>query len=159
MNKKEKEKALRGATWSGARTKDGKKIMFCSENEINKRKDYVQVVLEILGHPEAWVSDLSSVGDFVCFLDTKKERNTRLRKFSKALGFKVEEKDLIWEVAKRLQKEEITALALASGRIRRVAKDGRKLPQKTKKDKKTKKRREIGPRIKGFYHDRIITGQ
>lgn len=128
MTPKEKKKALRGATWSGACTKDGKKIMFASSREIEKREEYVRKVLKAFGHPEAWVSDMSSVGDFLCYLDTKKQQNARLREFAKLLGFKVKISDTIWEVAERLQKVEKDIIQEVAKRLRKVAKDGRKLP-------------------------------
>jgi hypothetical protein len=50
-------------------------------------------VLEAVGHPEAFVTDLSTVSDFD--IDPKI--------VSKKLGFKVQEKDCIWEVAKKIK--------------------------------------------------------
>jgi len=124
MNKKEKNKALKGAVWTGARTKDGKKIMFASEQEVQRLAKYVEKVLKVFGHPEAWVSDLSSVADFLCCFSTEKEQSAKLRKFAKAFGFEVEMSDLVWKVAERLQKAE---------------KDGRSRPT-TKASNRPKKR-------------------
>jgi hypothetical protein len=40
------------------------KVELAPQDKIIELRSYVMKVLEAIGHPEAWVSDLSSVWDF-----------------------------------------------------------------------------------------------
>jgi hypothetical protein len=72
----------------------GRKIYMGPENKLEKINGIkIMKVLEAVGHPEAFVTDLSTVSDFD--IDPKI--------VSKKLGFKVQEKDCIWEVAKKIK--------------------------------------------------------
>ena len=88
-----------------------KKIKFAERDHIKYLESYVQKVLEILGHPEALVSDLSIIGDFMGYSDyfknnitinCDKQNKEQLQKISDQLGFEVKNDDYIWEVAKKL---------------------------------------------------------
>lgn len=72
---------------------------------------YVARVLQGLGHPEAWVTDLSRVSDFACFLGVGdgapsfESSDDLARRLSLDLGgVPVEGSDLITDVARRLLK-------------------------------------------------------
>jgi hypothetical protein len=69
-----------------------KKIVFAPQDKIRELRPWVQSVLEAIGHPEAWVSDQSSVGDF-CLDDDE------LAEVSEILGVPVEHKSYIHDLA------------------------------------------------------------
>ena len=95
LTEEEIEEALRGI-------KTGKtKVVSAKRDEIEMLRPYVIRVLKAVGHPEAWVSDLSSVCDFS---PADKERNIEfIARASVKLGFPVNEKDYIIDLAMRLK--------------------------------------------------------
>lgn len=97
---------------------DIKRIEFASQDKINELCPYVQRVLEALGHPEAWVSDESTVGDFLEWertgefdedgIELTKPANEEevLAKLRARLGLDdLEADDYIWEIARRLKEK------------------------------------------------------
>lgn len=63
-------------------------------------REYVNIVLEAVGHPEAYVTDESSIWDFH---PMKKGQEDWLKKVSEKLGFEVTTKDYLWEVAEQVR--------------------------------------------------------
>jgi DNA-binding transcriptional ArsR family regulator len=76
-------------------SKELKKFELASTELVDKFTEEVDIILTILGHPEALVTDLSSVRDFPI---TK----TKLKKLSNLIGYVVEETHLIGELARDL---------------------------------------------------------
>ena len=66
---------------------------------------YVEHVLEVLGYPEALVTDESQIWDFIGLDSEKEESKQFLEKISEKLGFQVLEKDYIVDVAKKLKEK------------------------------------------------------
>jgi len=62
------------------------------------QRPWVDKVLKIIGHPEALVTDMSTIWDFIEFDEDEKH----LPGWSKKLGFKIKSDDYIWEIAQRL---------------------------------------------------------
>jgi hypothetical protein len=71
-------------------------IVLAEQDYTNMFQAEIGVVLRALGHPEALVTDMSTVSDF--FL-TRKE----LKSASKRLGVPVLEDDYVWGVARRIR--------------------------------------------------------
>ena len=81
-----------------------KKIVFASQ-ELSSLKGlapYIDKILEILGHPEAFITDESTVSDFLCFLD-EEEAKAQLAEISRRMPFKVKKSDYIVDLARRLK--------------------------------------------------------
>jgi hypothetical protein len=72
-----------------------KTIEFAPSDECQRYALEVDEVLEACGHPEAWVTDESQVGDMIT--------TEGAQKAARKLGIGVREADYIWEVAKRLR--------------------------------------------------------
>ena len=64
---------------------------------------WVDRALEILGHPEALVTDMSTVWDFLGFGLNAKTRRAAVRKLTEKFGFPVKAEDSIVSVAVRLR--------------------------------------------------------
>lgn len=73
-----------------------RKIVFAANTKIDQLLEWVNHVLEAVGHPEALVTDLSTIGDFP-------SGRVNLDKICKKLGFEVAAKDYIWEVAEQVR--------------------------------------------------------
>jgi hypothetical protein len=72
----------------------GRKVYMASESKMSKiDKDKIMKVLEAVEHPEAFVTDLSTIYDF----------DIDPTIVSRRLGFKVKENDYIWKVAKKVK--------------------------------------------------------
>lgn len=76
------------------------RIELASQSKIDQFQEYVDAVLEALGHPEALVTDESKIWDFYPF---KEGREDSLKKLSDKLGFQITTKDYIWEIAEQLR--------------------------------------------------------
>ncbi len=67
----------------------------------------IHIILVGLGHPEAFVTDLSSVSDFTCVFDSKDERladaQRRLGMISKKYGFEIQSADLLVDIARKMR--------------------------------------------------------
>ena len=67
----------------------------------------IHLILVALGHPEAFVTDLSSVSDFTCVFDSKDERladaQRRLGLISKKYGFDITTSDLLVDIARKMR--------------------------------------------------------
>ena len=79
------------------------KFELADDCNISALKPYVLRVLEAVGHPEALVTDESSVYDFFDTFDSKKKKMRSVLGLSKKLGIDVSDDDLIWEVARNLK--------------------------------------------------------
>lgn len=99
------------------------KVEFAEQDAVNELEDDIAVVLNLLGHSDAFVSDESSIGDFDEWgskpwaTDTggvivehpgdpeiEKRNAARLVELGKRLGFSVERRDTIVSVAQRIRK-------------------------------------------------------
>lgn len=78
---------------------DGEKVVMASMEGVNKSGSYVDRVLEALGHPEAIVTDLSSVNDFM-------PDDNEIQDAIDKLGIVIGHDDTIVEIAKRLEQED-----------------------------------------------------
>ncbi|MDP3771336.1 MAG: hypothetical protein Q8R16_03480 [bacterium] len=79
------------------------KIELAPQRKIDALDEWVGRALEILGHPEALVTDMSSVWDFLDFGLNAKTRRTALQALSEKFGFSVKADDRLVEVAVRLR--------------------------------------------------------
>lgn len=86
-----------------------KKITKAPQSKLSKRKsNIVQSVLNMLDHPEAFITDLSTVGDFPC-------SPNKLKAWSKHLGFKIKETDYIVDVVLKYQdKQELSNVKITN---------------------------------------------
>jgi len=89
---------------SDAATRDplirGKKVQFASQDQVADLGPYLERILLALGHPGAWISDLSAVSDFG--LD-----DDEYAKLGQALGVPVVRGDsLLVDIAQRMRDEE-----------------------------------------------------
>ena len=82
-------------------------IIFAPSNQIEELRPYVDKVLEVLGHPNAWVSDMSYITDFD-ETETAKEKKKWLKDISSKLGLDVNKIRSIVEIAKHLKERENT---------------------------------------------------
>lgn len=71
-------------------------IVMASQEKINALGDKVDKVLTALGHPEALVTDESTVWDFIF-------DEADLHDISSRLGFDVHGDDYVWELAEKLE--------------------------------------------------------
>lgn len=73
-----------------------------SSTKIDKYKRGVSAILIILGHPEAFVTDLSQIGDFMLSLDPESDNN--LEKLRAKINFPdLTFSSYIWEIGKFLE--------------------------------------------------------
>ncbi len=86
------------------------KLVFPSQEKIKLYPEEVARILEAIGHPEAWVSDESSIGNFYPALDldaTEEEITDRDGadevRLQRLLGVDVAMDDLLWQVAQRMR--------------------------------------------------------
>lgn len=77
------------------------KIVPADRDNVLSLSPYIMKVLEALGHPEAWVSDLSTVWDFSPG-DTNGDSEF-IARASVKLGFTINNKDYIIDLAQRLK--------------------------------------------------------
>ena len=76
------------------------KITYAKSTRIETLRPWVAKVLAAVGHPEAFVTDESMIGDFaVCVADKAKEAD----KVSKKLGVPVKAMSYVMDVANRLR--------------------------------------------------------
>ncbi len=96
--------------------KKKKKIVFASQDTIKVLQPYVDKVLIAIGHPSAFVSDESMIGDFSPFESYTEDGKKKmrwidptdfLRDMSCQLGFDVKGDDYIYALAERLRREAI----------------------------------------------------
>ena len=89
--------------------KNVKKIELAPTDCIDKYQKEINIILKLLGHPEALVTDESSVWDFLYHFGGTKQENDKynkkmLDKISGRLGFEVKDCDLFVDVAKKIRK-------------------------------------------------------
>jgi hypothetical protein len=70
------------------------KIELAENGKIEELREYVDEVLELIGFPEALVTDLSQVWNFT-------EDGQELKAIAERLGFTVDDNDYIWELAEQ----------------------------------------------------------
>ena len=78
------------------------RIDFSPSDGIEALEPYVDVVLEAVGHPRAWVSDRSCVGDFRPEGDSSEKYGALI---SERLGMIVASGDYVVDVARRLKEK------------------------------------------------------
>ena len=97
-----------------------KRVEFAPDEKVSTEAlaPYVDEVLSAVGHPEAWISDLSSVGDFAPFDEDKDEKGNPvlfrgpateswLIAVNDKLGFEVEMDDRIYKLAEKLKEQDL----------------------------------------------------
>ena len=79
------------------------KIKFeeASQVKVDVLKIYVDKVLKCIGHSEAFVTDESTISDFLDILD-EEEADRQIKKYMKKLEIFIHPRDYIWEVAARV---------------------------------------------------------
>ena len=81
---------------------DGR-VEFAPQDTILELRQWVDMVLDCVGHPEALVSDESRLSDFLPFLD-EDEGKEEFEDFKKRIGVEIkEETDLIIDIARRVR--------------------------------------------------------
>ena len=85
------------------------KIEMASTDDVSKYQKEIRIILKMLGHPEALVSDESSVWDFLSHFGDEKEnkefnKNT-LERISCRLALDVKARDLLVDIAKRIREQ------------------------------------------------------
>jgi len=84
-----------------------KKIELAPIDNINQYEKEIGVILNLLGHPEALVTDESSIWEFLSNFDDKKSNrkynNKILNKISRRLGIDVKSGDLLIDIAKKIR--------------------------------------------------------
>ena len=85
------------------------KIEMASTDDVEKYQKEIRVILKILGHPEALVSDESSVWDFLSHFGSKEENKEHnqemLEKISCMLVLDIKSGDLLVDIAKRIRSQ------------------------------------------------------
>ena len=83
------------------------KIEMASTDDVSKYQKEIRVILKILGHPEALVSDESSIWDFLSHFGSKEENKEynqeMLEKISCRLALDIKPDDLLIDIAKRIR--------------------------------------------------------
>ena len=74
---------------------EGRKIVAASTEYVDKNASKMAKLLQMIGHPEAWVSDESDLGDFM--LDT-----WELEQLCNKLGFKVSDGDRLLDIVRKM---------------------------------------------------------
>jgi len=84
-----------------------KKIELASTDNTDQYEREIGVILKLLGHPEALVTDESSVWDFLAHFGGEKENEKfnkkMLNKISGRLGIDVNGNDLLIDIAKKIR--------------------------------------------------------
>jgi hypothetical protein len=75
----------------------------CPQKDVDEYIDEINEVLEILGHPEALVTDESIISDFICIFDKSNDVDV-LKNAINLLGMPILISDYLVDVAKRLRK-------------------------------------------------------
>lgn len=84
------------------------KITFAEQEEVELLRPYINRVLDAVGHPEAWVSDQSSIGDFRPIdFSSDNQSGDEYQKFvndvAAILGIGINKGDYIVDIAMRLK--------------------------------------------------------
>ena len=88
-----------------------KKITFAEQDKIEQYSREVDAILDLIGHPEAFVTDLSTVFDFMPAYDDNGDiadeyKNVMiLARLTSTVGREVLGSDYIWQLAKELHQE------------------------------------------------------
>lgn len=69
---------------------------------------YVAKILKAVGHPEAYVTDESSIWDFLDVFDSKAKKNKTVEKIAAKLKVKILSGDYLWEIAKKMENQHAT---------------------------------------------------
>jgi hypothetical protein len=81
----------------------GWKIVMADDDRVRELGDRILPVLAALGHPEALITDESTVSDFVDVFSTERQRSAILKGVSKRLGVEVKGDDLVVDVVRRVR--------------------------------------------------------
>lgn len=79
-----------------------KKFVLAEQDRVGVREKSVAILLKALGHPEALVTDESTVSDFLDVFSSELQ-DKQLKRLEKKLGFPVRESDYIWQVAETIR--------------------------------------------------------
>lgn len=77
------------------------RVQLADQEMVSKYEDQMHVVLGVLGHTEALVTDQSDVGDFIVEEDPVAELN-KLTELSDIFGIKVGFRTPLWELARAI---------------------------------------------------------
>lgn len=84
----------------------GRKITFASDKMVKKLKPWIRPVLIAVGHPEAFVTDDSSMYDFFGIGSSKAKQKVIESQISKKLGFSISVDDKIIDVAAQIKQRQ-----------------------------------------------------
>jgi len=77
------------------------KFKLASKDVVKLFENNINYILEVLGHPEAIISDLSSIWDFLTECP-KDKWDLKLQDFSEKFGFEIKPETLIIDIAKKV---------------------------------------------------------
>ena len=82
----------------------GKNIVFAPQDNVSSKEmaPFISRILDAVGHREAFVSDESSIYDFLDVFDSKAKKEKTCKRISKKLGVEVGMLDYFTEVAARM---------------------------------------------------------
>lgn len=80
------------------------RVLLCAQDQVEAFEAQVDQVLDLIGHPEALVTDESQVSDFFCVMDAGDEESRReqavLAALTERAGRPVCAHDRLWEIAR-----------------------------------------------------------
>lgn len=79
------------------------KYELAEQDNVERLTPYVDLVLSVLGHREALVTDQSSVGDFICMYSLQDQQAQQLALLKTLTGREVCLSDLLWQLAQELE--------------------------------------------------------
>jgi hypothetical protein len=79
------------------------KIVSAPQDETTTLQPYIDLILGALGHPEAYVTDESTIWDF---MPLEEDKDQRLFEISGLLGLDVTTKDYLVDIARKLKDRE-----------------------------------------------------
>lgn len=86
-----------------------KPIIIAEQDAIDSFPNGVARILDVLGHPEALVTDLSQVFDFLSHFgdeaDNQRENAEMLAKLSELAGREVRKNSYLWEIARDIEQQ------------------------------------------------------
>lgn len=73
---------------------------------VDKYFEHVKIIIRCLGFRSVYISDDSKISDFISFLAKKKDVKNTIQKLEKKIRIKVNSKDCVWKVARKIYKKE-----------------------------------------------------
>jgi hypothetical protein len=98
----------------------GRKITFepVQTDIVEQLQSWIEIVLKALKHPEAFITDGSTISDFFEFMTIDENQDRKFeQKLSKKLGIQVIGRDKIIDVARRIKEKH--ELKLRSGKTKK----------------------------------------